>query len=153
MTHRPHDPHCIFCKIVHGEIPSARVLETAEAVAFLDINPVNHGHTLLVPKAHHAHLSELPDAVAARDRLALAPALPGHPRGHRRRRAQRDRQQRPGRRPDHRSLPLAHHPTLPRRRGQLALAAQRLRRRRAEPDEIPHRARVEPRLAPGPTED
>ena len=34
-------------------------------MAFLDINPVNRGHTLLVPKAHHAHLSELPDAVAA----------------------------------------------------------------------------------------
>ncbi len=46
-------------------IPSAKILETADAVAFLDINPVNRGHTLLVPKAHHAHLSELPDAVAA----------------------------------------------------------------------------------------
>jgi len=65
VSHRSRDPHCIFCKIVHGEIPSARILETAEAVAFLDINPVNPGHALLVPKAHHVHLSELPDAVAA----------------------------------------------------------------------------------------
>ena len=64
MSHRSHDPHCIFCKIAEGAIPSAKVLETAEAVAFLDINPVNRGHTLLVPKAHHAHLSELPEAVA-----------------------------------------------------------------------------------------
>jgi len=64
-TLRPTHAACIFCKIVHDQIPSARVLETAEAVAFLDINPVIHGHTLVVPKAHHAHLSELPEAVAA----------------------------------------------------------------------------------------
>ena len=51
-----HDPHCIFCKIVRGEIPSAMVLETDDAVAFLDIHPVNQGHVLLVPKAHHADL-------------------------------------------------------------------------------------------------
>ena len=60
--HRPHDPHCIFCKIVTRRDPLGQVLETAEAVAFLDINPVNPGHTLLVPKAHHAHLGDLPDA-------------------------------------------------------------------------------------------
>jgi histidine triad (HIT) family protein len=65
VSHRSHDPHCIFCKIAIGEIPSARILETPEVMAFLDINPVNRGHTLLVPKAHHAHLSEVPDAVAA----------------------------------------------------------------------------------------
>lgn len=64
MSPRPRDPHCIFCKIVHGEIPSAKILETVDVLAFLDINPVNRGHTLLVPKAHHAHLGELPDAVA-----------------------------------------------------------------------------------------
>jgi histidine triad (HIT) family protein len=65
VSHRPHDPDCVFCSIAHGTIPSAKILETAEAVAFLDINPVNCGHTLLVPRAHHAHLSDLPDAVAA----------------------------------------------------------------------------------------
>jgi histidine triad (HIT) family protein len=64
MSDQLHDPHCIFCKIAAGAIPSAKVLETAEAMAFLDINPVNHGHTLLVPKAHHAYLSQLPEAVA-----------------------------------------------------------------------------------------
>ena len=46
VSFRARTPHCIFCKIVRGEIPSARVLETAHAVAFLDINPVNPGHTL-----------------------------------------------------------------------------------------------------------
>jgi histidine triad (HIT) family protein len=64
LSHQPRDPHCIFCKIVHGEIPSAKILETDDVLVFLDINPVNRGHTLLVPKAHHAQLSELPVAVA-----------------------------------------------------------------------------------------
>jgi histidine triad (HIT) family protein len=59
-----HHPRCIFCKIVQGQVPSARVLETDEAVAFLDIHPVIPGHTLLVPKTHHAHLSDLPDSIA-----------------------------------------------------------------------------------------
>jgi histidine triad (HIT) family protein len=60
-----HDPHCIFCKIIHGEVPSARVLETDHAVAFLDIQPLNPGHTLLVPRSHHAHITELPEELAA----------------------------------------------------------------------------------------
>ena len=60
-----HDPHCIFCKIVQGHIPSSRVLETDQAIAFLDIHPVNPGHTLLVPRSHHTHLGELPDEIAA----------------------------------------------------------------------------------------
>jgi histidine triad (HIT) family protein len=64
VSQEPHSPQCVFCKIVHGEIPSAKILETVDVVAFLDINPVNRGHTLLVPKAHHSQLSELPDAVA-----------------------------------------------------------------------------------------
>ncbi len=66
------DPECLFCKIAGGEIPAARVLETDHAVAFLDINPVNKGHVLLVPRAHHATLAELPDEVAA----ATASLLP-----------------------------------------------------------------------------
>lgn len=63
---------CLFCKIVGGALPAARVLETDQAVAFLDIHPVNPGHVLLLPKAHHATLSELPDDLAA----ALAAQLP-----------------------------------------------------------------------------
>lgn len=70
----PRDPDCIFCKIVAGEIPSARVLEAGAAVAFLDINPVNHGHVLLVPKEHHATLADLPDEAAA-ETAALLPRL------------------------------------------------------------------------------
>jgi histidine triad (HIT) family protein len=60
-----HDPHCIFCKITRGELPSAKVIETALAVAFLDIHPVNPGHTLLLPKAHHGGMAGLPEEIAA----------------------------------------------------------------------------------------
>lgn len=73
-----HDPACIFCKIVRGEIPSARVLETDSCLAFLDINPVNLGHLLLIPKDHHATLADLPPDTAAtlgRELPALARAV------------------------------------------------------------------------------
>src|SRR3989338_437726 len=46
------DNNCIFCKIVKGEIPCAKVYEDENFFAFLDINPLNHGHTLLIPKKH-----------------------------------------------------------------------------------------------------
>lgn len=45
---------CIFCKIVEGEIPSHKVYEDENVVAFLDANPVSKGHTLVVPKEHVA---------------------------------------------------------------------------------------------------
>jgi histidine triad (HIT) family protein len=68
------EPDCIFCKIVAGQIPSARVLETDAAIALLDIHPVNHGHMLLVPREHHATLADLPDEAAA-ETAALLPRL------------------------------------------------------------------------------
>ena len=43
---------CIFCKIARGEIPSKKVFEDSESFAFLDINPRNPGHTLVIPKKH-----------------------------------------------------------------------------------------------------
>lgn len=43
---------CIFCKIVKGEVPSKKVYEDKDVIAFLDINPANPGHTLVVPKKH-----------------------------------------------------------------------------------------------------
>jgi histidine triad (HIT) family protein len=54
---------CIFCRIVAGEMPAVRVLETPGVLAFLDIAPVHYGHTLIIPKAHHENLLELPDAL------------------------------------------------------------------------------------------
>ena len=58
-------PNCVFCKIVRGELPASVVLTTDDAVAFLDINPVTKGHTLVVPRAHHTDLAGLPAAIAA----------------------------------------------------------------------------------------
>lgn len=56
---------CLFCKIVSGEIPSAKIYEDEKILAFLDINPVNHGHLLVIPKEHHPRIEETPDAVVA----------------------------------------------------------------------------------------
>ena len=55
---------CIFCKIINGEIPSAKVYEDEDVFAFLDISQVTKGHTLVIPKAHHANVYELPEDVA-----------------------------------------------------------------------------------------
>jgi histidine triad (HIT) family protein len=44
---------CVFCKIVRGELPSFKVYEDAKTLAFLDIHPVNPGHTLVIPKAEN----------------------------------------------------------------------------------------------------
>ncbi len=49
---------CLFCKIIEGEIPSSKVYEDEHVLAFLDINPVKAGHTLVIPKAHGADLTE-----------------------------------------------------------------------------------------------
>ncbi len=43
---------CIFCKIASGEIPSYKIYEDEHSFAFLDINPINNGHTLVIPKNH-----------------------------------------------------------------------------------------------------
>lgn len=51
---------CIFCKIIAGTIPCAKVYDSGGIFAFLDIAPVNKGHALVVPKAHHATLFDLP---------------------------------------------------------------------------------------------
>jgi len=68
---------CVFCQVVSGEAPADVVLDEAEAVAFLDVRPLFPGHCLLVPRAHHETLVDLPGDlvgpifVAAR-RLAAA---------------------------------------------------------------------------------
>jgi histidine triad (HIT) family protein len=54
---------CIFCRIAAGALPAERVMETPGVLAFLDIAPVNYGHTLVIPKAHYPNLLELPDAL------------------------------------------------------------------------------------------
>lgn len=56
----PTDSDCIFCKIVAGEIPCAKVFESESCLAFLDIAPVNAGHALVLPKGHYPTLLDLP---------------------------------------------------------------------------------------------
>ena len=67
-----HDPDCIFCKILANELPSSRVYEDEHCLAFLDIGPLQPGHTLVIPKEHYEFLTDMPDASMA----ALGNALP-----------------------------------------------------------------------------
>ena len=65
------DPNCIFCKIVAGEIPCFKLIEDAETLAFMDINPVHDGHALVIPKAHSPNVFEIaPEDFAAAARTA-----------------------------------------------------------------------------------
>lgn len=57
---------CIFCKIIAGDIPSYKVYEDADTYAFLDIHPVNDGHTLVIPKQHVQFVHHLDDDVYQR---------------------------------------------------------------------------------------
>ena len=51
---------CIFCKIIEGELPCYKVYEDKRVIAFLDINPINKGHVLVVPKEHYNNLLDTP---------------------------------------------------------------------------------------------
>jgi len=53
--------HCIFCKIVEGKAPCFRVFENEKFLAFLDINPLNPGHTLVIPKKHFRWVWDVPE--------------------------------------------------------------------------------------------
>ena len=56
----------IFTKIIEGEIPCHKVAETDEHIAFLDINPIAEGHTLVVPKMEIDYFFDLPEALMQR---------------------------------------------------------------------------------------
>jgi len=72
-----HDPNCIFCKIVTGQIPSRKVYEDDELYAFHDIHPWAPVHFLIVPKAHIPSMAQLtPEHERLMGRLmVLAPRL------------------------------------------------------------------------------
>jgi histidine triad (HIT) family protein len=55
----PHDPNCVFCKIVAGKIPSKKVYEDEQIIAFHDINPWAPVHILLVPKRHIESMADV----------------------------------------------------------------------------------------------
>jgi len=56
---------CIFCKIVAGEIPATKIYEDEKFLAFLDIHPVNPGHTLLITKEHYENILDVPNELVA----------------------------------------------------------------------------------------
>ncbi|MGG1573136.1 HIT family protein [Fictibacillus sp. NRS-1165] len=61
-----HAENCIFCKIIKGEIPSYKVYEDENVLAFLDISQVTKGHTLVIPKNHYKDIFALPSEEAAK---------------------------------------------------------------------------------------
>lgn len=83
---------CIFCKILKKEIPANFVYEDADFVAFLSIDPLSPGHTLVVPKEHHRWVWDVPNLAeyfAVAKKIALAErkafgqeAILGHIEGH-----------------------------------------------------------------------
>ena len=66
------DPDCIFCKILEGDIPAVKVLETPDCLAFMDIGPLAEGHVLLIPASH----VETIDRMSATDAAAMLGQLP-----------------------------------------------------------------------------
>jgi len=56
------DPDCIFCKIIAGEIPCFKLHENDDTLAFMDINPANEGHALIIPKEHSVDVHAVSDS-------------------------------------------------------------------------------------------
>lgn len=80
------DQQCLFCRIVGGELPSERVYEDAEVLAFKDIHPQAPFHCLVVPKMHVATLNDfssehrplLGSLLLAAKQIAADQGLPGY---------------------------------------------------------------------------
>lgn len=71
---------CVFCRILAGELPGTFLHRDEHCAAFMDLQPVNPGHLLVVPLEHAAHLADLDGAIAAhlmRVGHAMAAALRG----------------------------------------------------------------------------
>lgn len=54
---------CIFCKIINNELPSHKLYEDDDVLAFMDIQPINDGHLLIIPKKHAELISEVDDYI------------------------------------------------------------------------------------------
>jgi len=59
------NPQCAFCLILRNQLPAYILYEDDKVIAVLDIAPLRLGHTLVIPKVHHKHISELPEEYAA----------------------------------------------------------------------------------------
>jgi len=56
-------PDCLFCQIINDQVPASVIFENDNVIAFLDINPVNPGHTLIVPKNHSMNMLDQDDEI------------------------------------------------------------------------------------------
>ena len=56
---------CVFCQIIRKELPASFVYEDEQCAAFMDINPINEGHVLVIPKTHRMRFSQLDEHSAA----------------------------------------------------------------------------------------
>jgi histidine triad (HIT) family protein len=71
------DDSCIFCRIAQKQVPASLVYDDEKVVAFLDIKPLNEGHTLVIPKKHYENIFDIPQELIANlhgitKRVALA---------------------------------------------------------------------------------
>lgn len=73
---RMSETSCIFCQIVAGDVPSRTVHETDAAVAFLDVNPLAEGHTVVIPRDHRRRLQDLSAAESTGLWSAVQSVLP-----------------------------------------------------------------------------
>ncbi len=56
---------CVFCKIARGEIPCYKIGESKSFISFLDLNPKNKGHSLIIPKKHFTDLKDFPEELGS----------------------------------------------------------------------------------------
>ncbi len=68
---------CIFCKIVSKKAGAVIVFEDEHSLAFLDIHPLNPGHTLVVPKKHYPSMAEMPPEEVGRVFVSVAKVMKG----------------------------------------------------------------------------
>lgn len=57
---------CVFCAIREGKLPASKIYEDEEVLAIMDIQPINPGHVLVLPKAHYGQMKDLPASLAAK---------------------------------------------------------------------------------------
>lgn len=61
MTEGQPEAHCIFCRIIAGQVPAVRLYEDKKTFSFMDSNPTSDGHCLVVPKRHSVTLFDISD--------------------------------------------------------------------------------------------
>jgi histidine triad (HIT) family protein len=61
VTYQTFNEGCIFCKIVRKQAPASKIYEDETTISFLDIRPLNSGHTLVIPKTHFVDIFDIPE--------------------------------------------------------------------------------------------